>query len=195
MANELNRELTEIRLEVFFETLARTGNIAESCRASSLNRRVVTGWRQDDEVFARRWADALLDFEDSLRLEAFRRSVEGTLEPTIYQGRLCYEIAHDETGRPCVDGDGRLIPVMEGGKPKVLGVRKFSDTLLTNLLKAKCAEFRDVSRIEMGNIPGEEFKTNNDVDIARKVAFVIQKGLRNVRNATEVVPDDGSDLA
>jgi len=68
-------------------------------------------WREEDPEFAKAWDDALDEAASTLENEAWRRATEGVEEPIV--------------GRVERDRDG-----------VVAHVRKYSDSLLTTLLKA-----------------------------------------------------------
>lgn len=91
----------------FLKALARTGSVTAAVRAAGVPFEVADRRRSDDESFARRWANAEQQAIDALEAEARRRAVEGVDEPVFYQGR--------QTGT----------------------VRKYSDALLSLLLKAR----------------------------------------------------------
>jgi hypothetical protein len=98
----------------FLRDFAMAGVILRSARAAAIGRRTVYDWLRGDEAFKALYVEAEADAKDALLEEARRRAVDGWLEP-VYQGG-------DEVGR----------------------VRKYSDALLTTLLKGKLPEtFRE----------------------------------------------------
>lgn len=91
-----------------------TGNVSAACRKAKITRQNAYFARDDDELFAAAWKEALVIATELLELEARRRAEKGTLEPVYYQGDL--------VGR----------------------VRKYSDTLMIFLLKAHAPDkYRD----------------------------------------------------
>lgn len=99
------------RKGTFLQALARGNSVAAAAETASVTRSTVYRWRHQDKAFAKEWADALEASADLLEDEARRRAVEGVEEVVYY-----------------------------GGKP-VGVVRKYSDSLLTLLLKARRPEF------------------------------------------------------
>lgn len=97
---------TDHAKSAFLEELARTGNVTASARVSDVSRVCVYWHRERDEEFAEAWEDALQQATDRLELEARRRAHDGYEEPVFYQG------------------------------VEVGGVRKYSDQLMIQLLKA-----------------------------------------------------------
>lgn len=91
---------------LFLEELARTGNVSAAARAADRTRQAFYAHRDVDEAFSEAWEDAIHQATDRLELEARRRAHDGVEEPVFYQG-------------------------IEVGT-----VRKYSDTLMIQLLKA-----------------------------------------------------------
>lgn len=61
----------------FLRTLAKTGNVAEGCRAACLDRRLAYRWRDCDADFARRWKRAAFMATELLRDELMERALMG----------------------------------------------------------------------------------------------------------------------
>lgn len=98
----------------FIKRLSETGNITAACRKAKISRQRAYEVKDQDEVFAAAWKDALETATELLELEARRRAEEGFLEPIFHQGQ------------------------------QVGAARKYSDTLLIFLLKAhKPNTYRD----------------------------------------------------
>jgi len=91
----------------FLEGLAEGMGVADAARAASVSRSLVYKWRKADKAFANDWDDAYAFGADALLAEARRRAVDGVDEPVYYQGRKCG------------------------------AVRKYSDTLLMFMMKAR----------------------------------------------------------
>jgi hypothetical protein len=99
--------------EKFLDAFAKTGNVSQSASYADVDRGTVYDWRNTDPVFAAKFADAELEANDVIRAEIHRRAIEGWEEPVVSAGKL------------------------------VTHVRKYSDTLLTLLARARMPEFRD----------------------------------------------------
>jgi hypothetical protein len=126
---ETTREPTKAtpeRLAAFLNALAETANVTTAAQSVDLNRQYLYVLRDDDEAFAKSWDAAVKIGTAALEDEATRRAKEGWDEPVFYQGAECGS------------------------------VRKFSDTLLIFLLKARDPKFReklDVAGPNGGPIP------------------------------------------
>lgn len=84
------------------------GNISAACREIGMtNRTEVYRWQEHDDEFAAEFQQAEIEATETMEREAYRRAVEGTEEPIYHQG--------DQVG----------------------SVRKYSDTLLIFMLKAR----------------------------------------------------------
>ncbi len=94
----------------FLEALCHGFSVSGACQQAVIGRRTVYEWRDEDEEFKAAWEEALKAGNEFLEDEARRRAVEGVDEPRFYEGELC---GH---------------------------VRKYSDTLLIFLLKARDPE-------------------------------------------------------
>lgn len=123
MSRAAARGFTDRAREVFLDALSRTGNITKSAADAEVDRRTVYHHRESDPEFAAAWDDALAQATDRLELEARRRAEEGVPEPVFYQG-------------------------VEVGT-----VRKYSDTLMIQLLKAHHPSHRETRRIQLGGDP------------------------------------------
>lgn len=153
----------EHRYELFIKALGEFGVVAKACEIAGLDRSNAYQRRLKNPEFAAAWEAAIEDLADRLEAEAFRRAVVGTEKGVWHQG------------------------VQVGTETQ------YSDSLLALALKARRPSlYRDNSRVELGNVPGESFKTDSPTETARRVAFLLAKG---VRAAAEAPPDDGEDLS
>ena len=100
--------------EIFLAELGKGLSITGAAQAANLPRRTVYDWREADAEFKALWDDAVDAGADLLEDEAFRRAFHGVPEPVTSQGRL----QKDEAG-------------------VVITVQKYSDTLMTLLLKGR----------------------------------------------------------
>lgn len=97
------------RATLFLDAFAETHLVTEAARRAGIHRDTAYAWRKSNPEFARSWADIEEASTEALEREALRRAVEGWVE------------------RPVFDKDGE----------QVGEVRKFSDTLLIFMLKAR----------------------------------------------------------
>lgn len=86
MANRTIR--TNARATKFVKVLAHSCNVSEACRAAGIGRSSAYEWREADPEFAAAWEEAEQEAADKLEREAWRRAVEGTDKPVIYQGEI-----------------------------------------------------------------------------------------------------------
>lgn len=116
---------------VFLRAFATTGIIKTGLDAAGVSRDLVTShWRKDCEWFKRKFVEAEQEAADLIEAEYVRRAVQGVDEPVIYQGQPT------------------LITDPETGEPRLFTVKKYSDSLMTNLMKARRPEtFGDKSKV------------------------------------------------
>lgn len=96
--------------QAFLDALAETASVFAACRESGLARRTAYDWRAEDPDFAAAWDKALDIGTDALEDEATRRAFHGYDEPVHYKGKA------------------------------TSAIRKYSDTLLIFMLKARRPE-------------------------------------------------------
>ena len=116
-------KLTKARQECFLQTLAETGSVINAVRIAGTSRTRVYELRKVDPAFAAAWAEAEDIAVDQLEDEARRRAVEGVPEPLVRAGKLVL----DNNGQP-------------------ITVRRYSDSLLTTLIKARRPPRRERSK-------------------------------------------------
>lgn len=100
--------------EAFIAGLSSGLSVTGAAARANIPRRTAYDWRDADEKFRARWDDALEAGTDILEDEAFRRAYEGCDEPVVAMGR----VAKNDDGTQ-------------------LRIRKYSDTLMALLLKAR----------------------------------------------------------
>ncbi len=119
---------------LFLEWLSETANVSEACRASGIPRSTAYLWRSQDEQFAHAWDEANELGTDGLEDEAVRRGRDGVEEPVFYRGSECG------------------------------AVRKYSDTLLIFMLKARRPDkFKDRIANEVSGPGGGPLLTEVEV--------------------------------
>ena len=115
----------------FLEALGRHASIPEAVDSQPwYDRAYFDSQRKNDSGFGAAWAEAKERAVDSLRLEAWRRAVEGVDEPVIFRGVLMYRVDPDS---------GEKVP---------LTVKKYSEGLLVALLKRYDPAFGDKVQID-----------------------------------------------
>ncbi len=91
---------------LFLQALRTLGNVRAACQAAGIDRMCAYRARAQSTEFHQEWDSALEDAIDSMEAEAYRRAVVGVDEPVYYLGQ------------------------------PIGAIRKYSDALLINLLKA-----------------------------------------------------------
>lgn len=113
------RPIGERKRQKFLETLRQTGQVREAVKAAKACDSTFYMIRQREPDFAAAWEEALQIGLDRLQDEAIRRAIDGSEEPVFYKGQ------------------------------QVATVRKYSDRLLTVLLKAHRPE-RYGDKVDVG---------------------------------------------
>jgi hypothetical protein len=103
--------------ETFLAEFRISANVTIAACKANISRQTVYTWLEQDEAFSLRYRQAEAESTERLEAEAWRRAVEGVEEPIVSSGKLVY----GEDGQP-------------------LTVRKYSDTVLLALLKARKPE-------------------------------------------------------
>jgi hypothetical protein len=119
-------KLTRERQERFLKALAETGIVSAAVEIAGTSRTRVYDLRKRDAGFAAGWEEAEERAADALETEAWRRAVVGVQEPLVSGGK----VMRDDEGQP-------------------LAIRRYSDTLMLALLKARRPErFKDRAVVE-----------------------------------------------
>lgn len=127
----------------FLGALGQGLSVTGACEAAEIGRTRVYEWRREDTAFAGAWDEAVEAGTDYLEDEAKRRAAEGVDEPVFYQGVIC----------------GKL--------------RKYSDTLLIFLLKARRPEkYRERSNVELTGHAGGPVEIDDRAAAARIAALL-----------------------
>lgn len=111
----------------FLKAYTATASITRAAELVKIDRGAHYEWLNEKQ-YAADFKAAQIQAAQALEDEAVRRAHEGTLEPVIYQGRQMYEPVIGDDGKPIEREDGTYVT-----RPSY--VRKFSDALLTFLLK------------------------------------------------------------
>lgn len=105
---------TPEKVAAFLSGLRLGASVSLAARNAGIPRQTVYEWRDQSEQFRKDWDDAVEEGTDGLEDAARTRAQDGVDEPVFYQGEVCG------------------------------AVRKYSDTLMIFLLKARRPEkFRD----------------------------------------------------
>jgi hypothetical protein len=119
-------KFTKDRREAFLRALADTGIVTVAAGVAGVTRERVYQVRKEDPVFAAAWDEAEEKAADALEAEAWRRAVVGVPEPLLSGGK----VVRDDDGLP-------------------IAIRRYSDTLMIALLKARRPEkFKDRQVVE-----------------------------------------------
>ena len=119
-------KLTRERQQRFLKALAETGIVRTAAEIAGTSRTRVYELRKQDTAFASAWEEAEEQAADALEAEAWRRAVLGVQEPLVSSGK----VVRDDDGQP-------------------IAIRRYSDTLMIALLKARRPErFKDRAVVE-----------------------------------------------
>ena len=131
--------------DAFLAAFKVSANLSKAADAVGIDRGLHYRWLKDDPEYAEAFEQAKIEAAQLLEDIAIARATEGLDEPIIYHGELAMEPATDAEGRqiyiPRIDAEGNPV-LTEGGHQimdrlmKPLVVRKRSDALLSQLLKA-----------------------------------------------------------
>ena len=137
----------------FLAAFRNTANIKHSCKHAGISRQTYYSWKEHDPIFAAHLAQAENDADDTLEYAAYDRAVTGIPSYVVSQGRIVYEEIPDtdEDGNPKLDKHNN--PLMKRGKPLI--ERKYSDTLLSTLLKARMPQKYNRQQLEVSGPDGK----------------------------------------
>jgi len=180
-------EIEPDKITAFCAVLADTAQVAKACKAIGVSRTTAYTWRKQFLQFALAWDEALKIAVSGLEDEAVRRAHEGVDEPLIHQGQFTPVVDYDAidplTGEKYIPA---LAPIKRhaDGSPVVATVKKFSDSLLTFLLKAHApAKYGDKQGIELSG-PGGGPIQFTDTEKALRIAVILN--LAKARAAGDV---------
>lgn len=143
---------------IFLATFERSANITESCKVAGIDRSTFYDWLEKYETFSLLYNQAKEIANDAVRAEVKRRGMDGVEEPVVSQGQLVYDydpVIDEITGEQRKDEKGKLM----WQRGKMVTVRKYSDTLLIFLAKARMPEFREKQQVEVtGHVDVSGFK-------------------------------------
>ena len=103
----------------FLATFEQSANVTQACRAANISREMIYTWLEHDAEFSILYHQAEQIANDAIRAEIFRRGHDGWDEPQFSAGK------------------------------HMGNVRKYSDTLLIFLAKARMPEFREKQSLEV----------------------------------------------
>ena len=119
-------KFTKDRREAFLRALTDSGLVTIAAKIAGITRARVYQVRKEDTNFAAAWGEAEEQAANALEAGAWRRAVEGVPEPLVSSGK----VVRDDDGQP-------------------LAIRRYSDTLMLALLKARRPErFKDRAVVE-----------------------------------------------
>lgn len=150
--------------EIVIEAMATGATVTEAAKSAGVVRQTIYAHLQKEPEFQAAYDDAVEQGTDVLEAEATRRAVHGVEEPVIYQGQPTYLYERNADGTIKTrtvnytdehnNTTQKTEPIMlldEQGNPRVLTVRKPSDTLAIFLLKGRRPQkFRDNVDITSG---------------------------------------------
>jgi hypothetical protein len=161
--------MTPAQQNKFLTALAGGSTTSEAATAAGLGSSSFYALRKRDADFAEAWRLALEDSTDVLEKEARRRAVDGVQEPVIYQGAQTPVWEYDENGQPVLGTDERPVQARNAdGSLKYLTITKYSDSLLSLLLKGRRKDvFAD--RTELTGANGVDINATKQRSIAESL--------------------------
>ena len=146
---------TPEKIGLFCDALAQGSSVSAACSAARIGRRTAYDWRHEDGAFAAAWDEAVEAGTDYLEDEAKRRAAQGVDEPVFYQGEQCG------------------------------AVRKYSDTLLIFMLKARRPEkYRERANVELTGQGGGPVELD-DRSAAARIAALLATAMARRDDGTE----------
>jgi hypothetical protein len=76
----------------FLEALKTGASVYAAARIAGIGRQTAYDWRNEDDVFAALWEEAVECGTDLMEDEAKRRGMDGYDEPVFYQGQVCGKV-------------------------------------------------------------------------------------------------------
>lgn len=167
----------------FLASYRKTGNIKHSCEYAGINRQTFYDWRENDTIFAAHLVEAEKDADDTLEYAGYDRAVTGVPSYVVSQGKIVYEDVPvlDDQGDPVLDKHGN--PTYKRGKPLI--ERKYSDSLLTTLLKARLPHKYNVERHEYSGPDGKPIQH----EIVNQLANLPPEQLDLLEQASRIVDE------
>lgn len=175
--------------ETFLAAYAHTANVSQSAKRARISRETFYQWRDHDETFRARLGHADEDAQDVLRGETFRRAVVGVNEPLTNGQGLIYEF------EPVLGPDGEQA-LDNRGKPqyrrtKIATVKKYSDTLLSAMLKARVPEYRDQKKqLELSGPNGGPIQTQSAHELTINLEGMSVEQVRALRALIRAQDDE-----
>ena len=155
MTKKTSQKSVQQKDALFFEYLAAYGNVTLAAQQAGHSRSSLYHRRAEDASFAAAWDAACAVGTEALEDEARRRAYEGWEEPVWHKGEVCGT------------------------------VRKFSDTLLLNLLKAhKPEQYQERKKVDAVSSDGSMTPVNA-IDLGRRTTEELMALCRELRKGNE----------
>lgn len=189
----------DARLDAFLAAYAICGEVSSASRDVGLDRNQVYLRIKSDKAFAARFEEAKAAFVDTLKAEAVRRARDGTRKYLFHQGSPVYltQLRLDEGGQPVRNEHGaQMLDYVtdEHGHPMQAYESAYSDRLLLAMLAANTDEYATKSDVRLTGANGGPVDIKmSDADVARRVAFVLHKGMIAAKTP-DLTSDPGGDL-
>lgn len=148
----LTKAETKEAQEKFLKSFAGHGNVRSACMAANVDRSTIRVWEEHDVRFSLLYNQSKADVDDAIRAEIYRRAMFGEEEYVTSMGKPVYEEIPvlSEDGTPKLDSRGK--PTVKRGK--ILTHKRKSDLLLMFHAKARMAEYRDKSQVDVNTTTG-----------------------------------------
>lgn len=149
----------------FIKVFRETANIKYSCQKAGISRQTYYEWQEHDPIFAAHLVTAGEEANDALEQAAHDRAVNGVPSYVVSQGRIVYEDIPvlEKDGTPKLDVHGKQVYLH--GKPLI--ERKYSDTLLVTLLKARMPQKYNRQQLEVSGPDGKPIQHQLVTELAK----------------------------
>jgi hypothetical protein len=114
----------------FLTMFAKSGIVLRAAHASGIHRQTVYDWKRSDPDFAAAYEIAAADADDVIRMEVFRRGMEGWDEDTV---------------TTTVDDHGDIVRI------ETKTTHHYSDAMLRLIAQSRMSEFRDRLDVTSGD--------------------------------------------
>lgn len=137
----------------FLSAFRSTANVKHSCKFAGISRQTYYDWKDRDPIFTKHLAVADEEANDTLEYAGYDRAVSGIPSYVVSQGKMVYEDipALEKDGTPKLNEYGKQIYLH--GAPLV--EKKYSDTLLVTLLKARMPQKYNRQQLEVSGPNGK----------------------------------------
>jgi len=139
--------LSQERIDAFFEVFVETGKVTEGARAAGFSTRSAYNLKNKSPELKERWEEANQQVDDMLDAEIWRRGHDGIDKPIFYQGRV------------------------------VATIKEYSDKMLELAAIGRMPHKYARRAVEMTGKDGKDLIPQmDDIEAARRMAWLLTQG-------------------